>query len=223
MELHKDLKIFCNFRRLKDIKRCNNFPVINREDVAQHSYYVTLLCMAIADDYNKSVAEYNMSFHPYDVENQLTTVKIEPLLRKALTHDLDESFTSDIPWNIKHASPETSSAIKEAIQVKMNKIYEDSGSVENMNYHCKTCKEDFEGCFVDILDMLELAQYCFEEVAMGNYSLWTLLRRATKLVRHNQLFEPLYTHSRLFSTLYDMVTCDEEDIKEYMKSIVDLG
>ena len=97
----RDLKIFMNYRRLKDIKRCNNFPVVNQEDVAQHSFYVTLLAMALADEYNTWAGDINMGYHPFDVEHQYMIAKTEIVIRKALTHDLEESFTSDIPWNIK--------------------------------------------------------------------------------------------------------------------------
>ena len=64
-----DLKIFMNLRRLKDIKRCNNFPVVNQEDVAQHSFYVTLLAMFIANEYNAWAFENNMKYHPLDADN----------------------------------------------------------------------------------------------------------------------------------------------------------
>lgn len=212
MELSKDLKVFCNYRRLKEIKRCNNFPVVNKEDVAQHSFYVTLLAMVVADEYNQYVASHNSAYHPYDVENLMNVVKIEPLLRKALLHDVEESFTSDIPWNVKHADEETHKVIERAIAKKLEDSYEGSKSMKLYQEIGTRCKDEFEGKFVDICDMLELSQYCFEEVAMGNSYIKPLLDKANRLVKSHVLYEILYTASPLFRSIVDLVSCCEVEV-----------
>ena len=81
--------IFMNIRRLRHIKRCNNFPTLNPTDVAQHSYFTTMLAMLFVDEL---------------VENSEEKVPIdkETVLRKCLLHDFEEAFTSDIPYPVKH-------------------------------------------------------------------------------------------------------------------------
>lgn len=204
----RDLKIFMNYRRLKDIKRCNNFPVVNQEDVAQHSFYVTLLAMALADEYNTWAGDINMGYHPFDVEHQYMIAKTEIVIRKALTHDLEESFTSDIPWNIKHMSEEVHEVITEAINQRIDKAYENSRTMELYHDIGSKCKDGFEGRFVEIADMLELGVYCWEEKAKGNHFLQPMIDKCVRLLKSYPEYDTLLEASPLFKSLMDLIVSD---------------
>lgn len=170
----KDAKMLLNYRRLKDIQRCNNFHKIVSEDVAQHSWYVSILAMNIVDEYNSYHTEHNTEGY-----TKLDTLEV---LRKALLHDTDECFTSDIPYNIKHSDPDTHEVIEKALNKHMDEVYEGvSEIVLSYKQSAQQCKDDKSGYIVGIADMLELAIYCYEEVTMGNLWMMSLLTKANDL------------------------------------------
>lgn len=201
MKLTEDLKMFCNYRRLKEIKRCNNFPVINREDVAQHSFYVTLLAMAIADEYN-TWAEGEYFENP---EKYHPLVNTEVLLRKSLLHDTSESMTSDIPWNIKHMNEEINEILTEAIDKRIKEAYTGTKTMELYYQLSKDCKKNLEGQFVGIADMLELGLYCYEERVKGNHLIQPLLDKCIELVKNNTLYSVLSESSSLFISVLQLI------------------
>lgn len=198
---------FVNIRRLRNIKRCNNYPTIISEDVAQHSYYVTMLSWAIASEYNDNVAAHNMNYHPYDDENTMERVETCKVIMKSLCHDIPESITSDIPYNVKHFNSQINSLIKD---VEIN-IVNEKFQGEFMQYISKyvtEAKDDFEGKFVAIADMLELAIYCSEEVQIGNRNMIPLLNKCVELLEKDNIFNALYERkfSPTFVSYYDILT-----------------
>ena len=210
--MNKDLKIFLNFRRLRFIKRCNNFPTVNPEDVAQHSFYTVLLSMSIADEYNTWVDE-NFDYYDYEAPNTLDSEKV---IRKALLHDVEESFTSDIPWNIKHHSKEVHKAIAEAIENKMEKVYEDSKTAQLWKSINLSSKDGAEGALVDLCDMLELALFCFEEKQKGNMYMNGLLKKALVCLKNHKLYEIMLKASPLFNSCIGMLHTENSLADEFL-------
>lgn len=166
---NQDLNVLMNLRRLRYIKRCNNFPTVISEDVAQHSYFVSILAMAIADEYNAIKGK---------------VVSVEVVMRKALLHDSDEAYTSDIPWNIKHMSEEFHSYLTDTITRRMNKVYSEcTDTFQCYNQYSQTCKSGIEGVIVNLADNLELGMYCCEEYQMGNFYLKDMIVKAVQLAQ----------------------------------------
>ena len=197
--MEQDVKIFMNYRRLKDIRRCNNFPTISTEDVAQHSYYVSLLALTLAIEYNDWAARVNMKFHPYDYENKVALVDVDKVLRMAISHDLEEAFTSDIPWNIKHYSEELNAAINSSVQARMESVYSGSRVMRLFHKWNQDCKKGLEGQFVDLADMLELAVYSYEECAKGNTYMEPMLYKSIGLIEEMSIYPQLSTASPMLS------------------------
>lgn len=206
-EYYGNVRLLLNYRRLKSIKRCNNFAVVQQEDVAQHTMFVTMLAMVIGDEYNIWVREYNKNNTNFTTDGLAKPIHMETVLRKALLHDVDESFTSDIPWNIKHANKEAEQMINKIISDKINSIYKDADSLllryKNLS---EKCKSGVEGAIVGVSDSLELAVYCFEEYSMGNKGIEKLLLKSLDLVEKqsqiNGLMEKSNTLAELVYLLY---------------------
>ena len=216
----KDLKMFMNYRRMKHIKRCNTFPVVNSIDVAQHSYYVTMLAMAISDEYNTWVDEFNLEFHPLDFDNTYELVNTEKVLRKALLHDTEEAITSDIPWNIKHMNDEINFALTKAIDERIDEAYRNTVTMELYHQIGKTCKDELEGQIVSVADTLELAIYCWEEIAMGNHYLKPMLDKCLGLIDNYTISSVLKKSSPLFISIRDMLeTSNPEKMTEMLLDI----
>lgn len=202
----KDLSIFVNYRRLKEIKRCNNFPVISQEDVAQHSFYVTLLAMMLADQYNEWARSVKVDSPTLKVEFVL--VNTEDVLRKALMHDLEESFTSDLPWNIKHMNEEAHEAISRIINQRLEAAYANSQSLAKYRCYSAHCKEGFAGSFVRIADMLELGLFCWEEVAKGNMFLKPMIGKCVSIIKSFGEYQSFIEAIPLFKNLMDLIESD---------------
>lgn len=215
--INKDLKVFMNYRRLKEIKRCNNFPVNTSEDVAQHSYYVTLIAMILADEYNTWMADYEFSGNK-EKENSVNIqyVKIEQLLRKSLVHDLEEVFTSDIPWNIKHMNEEVHQSISAAINQRLDKAYEKCKTMELYLSLGKHCKDGFEGQFVEIADTLELAIYTWEEISKGNIFLKSLMHKCLVIISSYPLYNELMRASSFFKRLWELLLEEPSNIENLL-------
>ena len=158
-------KLFMNCRRLRHIKRCNNFSVINPTDVAQHSYFTTMLAMLLIDEFNE-----------YKGSNSSRAVDTELLLRKCLVHDFEEAFTSDIPYTVKHMSSEVSAGLSDGVDSCMRSLIGRYNSVmKSWDNYRRTCKNGVEGLIVAFCDMLELSLYCYEELCIGNRSITPIL------------------------------------------------
>ena len=195
-----DVNIIMNHRRLRHLNRCNNFARNVGEDVAQHSYFVSLLSMMIGDELN-----LNDDF----VENH-RDVNVELIMRKALLHDTEEAITSDVPYNVKNHSSAFKSKLN-SVLTEISKAYYEGASDSLLEYHKigADCKEGLEGQVVDIADMLELALYCFEEVNTGNAFMKGLMDRAMYLVTT----KPLYPYSEISQKLVEFISsADKESI-----------
>ena len=198
-----DLLMMLNYRRLENIRRCNNLPTINTVTVAQHSYYTALLAVTLASDYNDWATKNNLKHHPLDFDNLVPTINGDKAMKKALFHDLEEAFTSDIPWNVKHHDKKSHEVITECIQAKLAKIYDGcSPVIKEHKQFIETCKDNtIEGQLVDLVDSLECAWYCYQEVSMGNKYLGNMLRKCLLLIKDMPLYAKLYTASPIFKSM----------------------
>ena len=220
----KDLKIFLNYRRVKEIKRCNNFSVIHVEDVAQHSFYTALYAMYIASEYNKNVGAYNMQFHHYDCDNPKQTFNVDEVVRRALVHDLEESFTSDIPYNVKHHSEEANAIIKSVVKSKMEELFEGANDINlDILNTSMNDKAGFDGKLIAVVDMLELAIYSSEEVYQGNRCMQPMLDKCVRLIESYDIYEDLVEFSPTFKELMEMLHGEEDSLAEAYGSMIDIS
>lgn len=164
--MDKDVQALLNHRRLRHIKRCNNFPTVTPINVAAHSFFVAEMAMIIADEVNERKPQ----------------VSVEEVMRKALCHDLAEAYTGDIPWNIKHSSPFVHEAITKASNTRLAGAF--AGCTEalmNTEDAAKQCKDGLAGAIVNLADMMELGLFCYEEVMAGNTFMYSMLHKCVQL------------------------------------------
>ena len=166
--MKKDLTILMNLRRLNNIQRCMTFPVARPETVASHSCFVGMLCSVVGRDYNSTYGD---------------TVDMGILLEKALFHDSEEAYISDIPWNVKHFNNEVHDCIENVISSKLNAIFKDCSFVTDLQKVIKECKSGIEGTIVNLCDMIELGFYCYDELNMGNNNMLLLGIKAINIIK----------------------------------------
>ena len=198
----KNLQVLFNYRRLRDIRRTNNMPTHQTEDVAQHSFYVAILASIIAEEYNEFAHTHNLDYHPLDVENRWEYVDVEAVTRQALFHDMEEAFTSDIPWNVKHHSDVTRAVIQACVKDKLEGVYKDtSGPISKHKHTILNAKTGLDGEFVNMADSLEGAWYCYTELVMGNRYMAGLFIKYMQLISDDPLSNVLEASSSLFRDL----------------------
>ena len=126
--------------------RYNNRVRIKNEDLAQHSYFVAYNILKVAYDYN---IPKNIS---------------EEAICRALVHDLDEQYTSDIPHDCKVEYPELRELVK-----KIGLRYIEQEAPEAVSYFIDySNKHDLPNLLVDIGDALSVLQYTNRELLLGN-------------------------------------------------------
>lgn len=194
-----DAVMFMNYRRLRHISRCNNFMKNSKEDVAQHSYYVSIISMIISDELNNA-----------DIGFKVNTEKV---LRYALLHDTEEAITSDVPYNVKHRNPDINKRINQVLSEVAEDAYSGTSDLfMNYLYLSKSSKEGIEGDIVDVADMLELAIYCYEEVLMGNILMKSLMDKAIRLTKAKP--QVIIDTSKFVQDAINMMESDSPEVKE---------
>lgn len=131
------------FYRLKSLTRYNDRTKVCNEDVAQHSFYVSLFCLKIMEVLDLSD---EMKFN---------------ILTKAILHDAPEIETGDISYTMKQKNPKLKTILAETEE----KFYK-----EHFESHLPILKNGnaFEDSVVKLADVLSVKQYCINEISLGN-------------------------------------------------------
>lgn len=142
--LYSDEEILKEYN-MKKLIRYNTRNRIENEDIAQHSYFVTLFCLKIFKELNLNIeTKYN-------------------ILVKAILHDCCEVITSDIPYDVKRNYPEVKDLFKniELDYYKNNwKEYEKLFTNQN--------EDDIINLVVKLADIYSVRQYALNESILGN-------------------------------------------------------
>lgn len=163
--------------KLRGLKRYNDRIQILSEDVAQHSYFVSLIVLQLAQDYK------------FDTGRALSM---------AIIHDLPELYCSDVSHRVKSEFPQVGRAIKEAeAQIWHRHFPYEWGSLARELEDGKT----IEALIVLLADAVSVLQYSDCEISLGNSTpemqrvrVETELRVADLKLQLNKLTEPLHIY-----------------------------
>ncbi len=141
-------------RRMCRVFRYNSSPVIRQENVAEHSWYVAQMCMRM---------------YYYVLKNEPEAkLDLGKLLSQALSHDMDEMLTGDIPRPFKYHNER----IRKEIDIAAKDIFTSYATRVELPPECINavldCKDGLEGELVALADLLTVISYVAEESAMGN-------------------------------------------------------
>lgn len=169
-------------RRLSNIERFNTRPRIVKENVATHSYFVSLYT-AILSDYAIKKGQ---------------TVDVSKAIKKALLHDCEESIAGDVKKPIKLQMLESYNKIAE---ISIKTILEHLPSEIKEEYielalnTPESGEGDFESLIVSIADDISGVVYAKEEMNLGNKYFTHVLQDYLKRLRKKctgTIFEPFY-------------------------------
>ena len=160
---------YSDVMRMMVIKRWGIISMTRTQSVAEHSYNVAMMALNI---YNNS---------------RRIDVSVERILTLALTHDLPEIHTGDIPMPLK------TDEIKQAVKEYENATYPQLSAYK---YHCM----EVELLVVKVADIMEAITYC---------------RRYSDDPRSNEVIQGLHDAiTALLDTIPDPMVAVRDDLKE---------
>ncbi len=190
--------------RLKYVHRFTSCRTLQKESVAEHSYYTTLYALVIAEWYEKRWQE-NEELGGYIMPD------FRKLLSKALVHDLEECITGDIPRDFKHQSVALNTHIDKEARRTIQKVIKDifQGDESIWTRIWQESKDDsLEGIIISFADFLSVVSYAYEETRVARSLV--LKEQLTSLYEYWKSF-----HSekyKAFKPLVDQVDVIMEEI-----------
>lgn len=138
---------------MRQLIRYNHRNRITDEDVAQHSFFVTIFCLKIMRSMD-----------------MLSPVVERDVLIKAALHDVPEIVTSDVPHDVKRKYPVISEALeaveKEYYQENWDQYYDIMFGSDEKSPICMS----LEDIIVKLADAYSVRQFCINEIELGNKS-----------------------------------------------------
>lgn len=156
--------------------RYSGAHVIHKENVAEHSYYVTLLADILAHDIENT----------FDLEKPLNRLKI---MQMALYHDTEEAYTGDLITPVKNKSPELKKEWDKlsSIMMKEGLLHDFPGQHHIVKYivHIHHVYEEgkysaLENQIVKFADGLQSVVYLLREIGFGNKHIVSILHNVMK-------------------------------------------
>lgn len=168
--------------RMSYVNRYSSFPVNRRENVAEHSWWVSFIAFLIAQDVQLRTGR---------------SIVWEMLFKRALLHDVSECLSGDIIRSYKHSNPSIERMMKLADEQNMDSLCEGIGEPAGTSVLVAwmAAKDDtIEGRIVAFADMAAVAFYCREEDRSGNRAIRQVLKEMYERWFHtfheDKLFAP---------------------------------
>lgn len=140
-------------RSLAHTNRYSTVPVLRRETVAEHSFWVTFYAWTLARLLQKQHPELEINWGA--------------LMEQAAFHDMDEAVTGDFLRSVKYRLPRLKDLLNEVALLGMEEIDATLGA--NLKQAWLDSKgPGIEGAIVHTADYLGVVAYMSEETAMGN-------------------------------------------------------
>ncbi len=157
--------------RSSAIRRYNTAKVIIDQNDLEHMGSVTIISMVFSDYFNKIGIKNNT----------------ERVMRIAVTHDLDEVVSGDVPHDAKYHFGKYSEKLRKALeQLSENTVDTMYGMVRHNDirsrykelYKEQKVRKSIESRIVKLADYTDVVLYCENEVRMGNKDLGEDIKNA---------------------------------------------
>ncbi len=161
--------------RMSHVNRYSSVPVVRKENVAEHSWFV--------------------AFYAYVVGSYLNDhgqpVDFGKLLSRALLHDIDESHTGDFLRKVKYAHPGLKGVLNQISTSMVEDMEQDLGITLVADWRDAKA-EDLEGDIIKFVDLLRVVSYLWEELTKGNLYMLKLFPECGDYLRelHESITDP---------------------------------
>jgi 5'-deoxynucleotidase YfbR-like HD superfamily hydrolase len=174
-----DVILSNEFNSLDNINRFNGIRVMKHENVAQHSYWVTIFATLLVDEFVTAGALSGFIEKPSEV----STFQLK-VLNACLFHDFDESLTGDILFDFKY-NKVNGSSVKELLKEFVNDAltgFDEGTAIERRIF---TSINDCDGgimtkIFVKMADWLACIKYEYNEIQMGNALFIPIIKKSER-------------------------------------------
>ena len=190
--MHEQLQFIRNVRNLSYINRCSNTPHIKEQSVAEHSFFVALYSMLIADLENIRIMN----------ESKEEIYDTSEVLKMAILHDVEESITGDILYPIKNENKEIKPLLEEAIErIVNNELFKGMDNLLLEKHYKKLWKKSNlkESRLVRAVDKFELLIYAVGELELGNTNMLEMYHHVLEILKTN--FKEIITLQKLIETI----------------------
>lgn len=166
-------------RRLRGLSLVNrwNFHYVNKpENVAEHSYWVAIYAMVLADMENKeltSAAKYN----------------VQEVMRGALLHDWEEAVTGDLPSLVKKTCKSDWAKVENAGFDQLVEPLNGTGADAYYKSFWHTAHDygDRVGMLIKAADLMDRLAYAYDEQQRGNKAFDRIVLETVKQLRAMRL------------------------------------
>jgi len=146
--------LFSLVSRMSGIQRFSMLKMCHAEDVLAHTGMVCVFCYAITD-------RLNANQHGKD------HVDMGEVLRRAVSHDFDESISGDVPRPTKYFSKELRAAMEQLENAGMENLQRKLKLPSVIMDHA-IAKEGKPGSIVALADIMAAIHKCWEEAIVFN-------------------------------------------------------
>lgn len=184
------------FDRMSDVIRYSWTKVLNKENLAEHTYYVSIIADGIAEDLEK---QFKIDIDRYKV------------LKYALYHDIEEIFTGDIVSPVKYKSESLRKQFEEVgnmiLEEQLTSHFKNNAHISEMilttHQNYESWKNDkIENKIVKLADILQAIGYTISEKNLGNIYLTpithNLLAILKKKYSEDQYFSDYVRETELY-------------------------
>lgn len=158
--------LYGEFRRVSHVYRYSALPVLNRENVAEHSWWTAVIAMTIACE----IGEPGM---------------MGEVAAKAVLHDIEEIGTGDLVREAKYFDAQMREDFRRVEVAFANRLFDRLGTKtgDQLWHQWSHAKDDtLAGEIVALADLLCVVAYCRHEETMGNLNLRGVESECIKLI-----------------------------------------
>lgn len=150
-------------RNASHVYRYSSKPVLRRENVAEHSYYVMFYSLWIAEQlYSAGGFDFNHS----------------QLLMRGLLHDIDECLTGDFIRPFKYHNQNLTKEISSAAESLAKDLFVNMGLPTHLEFWQNAKDDSPEGQVLAFADMICVIAYLLEELRSGNFHAHKIMEEA---------------------------------------------
>ena len=172
--------LYGELRRASHVWRYSAQPMIQRENVAEHSFWTALISVTIA----------------YEIGHEYLAGEVA---LRSILHDIEETMTGDLVRSMKYFDQDTRDAIAKVEKVFALMLFDKlGGSGTIMSQIWEGAKDDsLAGQIVALADLLCVLAYCAQEIDFGNShkSVSDIVRDCSVLIKekfeNNELLWPI--------------------------------
>lgn len=175
---------------MQHTSRCSLFPIENRQDIAQHSHGVSMLCLLVGNEISE---HFRLTGTPL-------FLNVNKAVVMAVTHDYDETISMDFPLPFKNKlGKDLMEQINSVIEKESIKDFSDIGlSLDSIKKEKSDVTAEYQ--LLKVCDYLELLIWVYNNKHKVKGDFHTVINTCKELIRTYPLYQYSKTTQQLLSS-----------------------